>query len=723
MSARDEQAIARAFRELRALIDKHEAALTPAESPKVEEVEPDLLAEGFVIWSGEHGAYWREGGHGYTTAFLGAGVYSREEAERRIGGSGPEKRIEIRPISRDLGAMNLRGSVAELLLQRAIRAAPAPPGTAAPVRTEEEKRSGEFFDVVFDDGPGPEGGRFVEVEDPEGRSTTVGEWVKRADGYWALRIPRPFLPWRGSAKLVPVAWRWRFKSVGGPEPWNTGNEQPCFDYPELWETEPLYATPTPAAAPETAETQGGEGEPCATCGHDRSIHHPSGDCHYNRLVSPALELPTCDCDEFVTPSPSTGADEGERIEGFTHGGTRTTYTDQHGQYVSYMVMTRRMPGYEQPCTLLIHAPPREPVGLLSMLPCCPHEGRHHDVSGRCQVPGCRCAGWYAGIGREPVETAEREPRTAEGGEDTASDNRGPVVSGVGQEDRSAPGVCKNCGHPRGSHAGDTTCLERVAGPGYKGTGFCPCIEYVPAAPAPTSASGEEHRLAGGPLVDVEAAKYWRAANATPSPSQPAGTTEGSGVAVDVLEEIERRLKRLRRTGASWAEIQGLVTDAVAEARKIRAQRDELLGRVDFLEGEIRALEDGTGLPNVIAQTEARVWAEVEGRVAAGEREAFEAGFSDGRTLENWMVYRQHEGNGMSANDGGQAFPSVGEGFGNPQYSAPGMTLRDYFAGQVIVALLLAPHQMGDEARQNEQKAAAWAHNQADAMLAAREPQP
>lgn len=34
-------------------------------------------------------------------------------------------------------------------------------------------------------------------------------------------------------------------------------------------------------------------------------------------------------------------------------------------------------------------------------------------------------------------------------------------------------------------------------------------------------------------------------------------------------------------------------------------------------------------------------------------------------------------------DGGPAFASVGEGFGNPNYSTPGMTLLDYFAGQVV----------------------------------------
>ena len=44
------------------------------------------------------------------------------------------------------------------------------------------------IDVVFDGPPGPEPGRFVEVEDESGRSIDVGEWVERADGYWGLRF-------------------------------------------------------------------------------------------------------------------------------------------------------------------------------------------------------------------------------------------------------------------------------------------------------------------------------------------------------------------------------------------------------------------------------------------------------------------------------------------------------------------------------------------------------
>ena len=42
--------------------------------------------------------------------------------------------------------------------------------------------------VVFDGPPGPESGRFVEVETEGGKSIRAGEWIERPDGYWALRI-------------------------------------------------------------------------------------------------------------------------------------------------------------------------------------------------------------------------------------------------------------------------------------------------------------------------------------------------------------------------------------------------------------------------------------------------------------------------------------------------------------------------------------------------------
>lgn len=45
------------------------------------------------------------------------------------------------------------------------------------------------FDIVFDGPPGPDGGRFIECERvSDGTSLSVGEWIERADGTWALRV-------------------------------------------------------------------------------------------------------------------------------------------------------------------------------------------------------------------------------------------------------------------------------------------------------------------------------------------------------------------------------------------------------------------------------------------------------------------------------------------------------------------------------------------------------
>jgi len=46
----------------------------------------------------------------------------------------------------------------------------------------------DYVDVVFDGPPGPVAGRFVEVENMNGASCHIGEWVHREDGYWVLRI-------------------------------------------------------------------------------------------------------------------------------------------------------------------------------------------------------------------------------------------------------------------------------------------------------------------------------------------------------------------------------------------------------------------------------------------------------------------------------------------------------------------------------------------------------
>jgi hypothetical protein len=51
--------------------------------------------------------------------------------------------------------------------------------------------TGKYVDIVFDKLPGPDGCRFIEVEDSDGRGISLGEWVERPDGLAALRIPDP----------------------------------------------------------------------------------------------------------------------------------------------------------------------------------------------------------------------------------------------------------------------------------------------------------------------------------------------------------------------------------------------------------------------------------------------------------------------------------------------------------------------------------------------------
>ena len=48
---------------------------------------------------------------------------------------------------------------------------------------------GPYIDIICDGPPSHQSGRFVEVENSAGQSISVGQWVERTDGYWALRIP------------------------------------------------------------------------------------------------------------------------------------------------------------------------------------------------------------------------------------------------------------------------------------------------------------------------------------------------------------------------------------------------------------------------------------------------------------------------------------------------------------------------------------------------------
>jgi hypothetical protein len=55
----------------------------------------------------------------------------------------------------------------------------------------DEREELSVYDIVLSGPPGLEGGRFIEVEDGHGRSISAGEWIKRDDGLWMLRLPAP----------------------------------------------------------------------------------------------------------------------------------------------------------------------------------------------------------------------------------------------------------------------------------------------------------------------------------------------------------------------------------------------------------------------------------------------------------------------------------------------------------------------------------------------------
>lgn len=84
---------------------------------------------------------------------------------------------------------------------------------------------------------------------------------------------------------------------------------------------------------------------------------------------------------------------------------------------------------------------------------------------------------------------------------------------------------------------------------------------------------------------------------------------------------------------------------------------------------------------------------------------------------------------MSATDGGPAFPCSNEQFtyGNPATgdAFPGMSLRDWFAGQVVQAYMAwqlnLPCEPGDTKEIAAARYASTAYCIADAMLKARQP--
>jgi predicted HAD superfamily Cof-like phosphohydrolase len=68
----------------------------------------------------------------------------------------------------------------------------------------------KYIDIVFDGPPAPQRPGFIEVENDVGKSISVGHWVERKDGSWALRL--------GSDNGDVLAFQQKFDVPMAPSP-------------------------------------------------------------------------------------------------------------------------------------------------------------------------------------------------------------------------------------------------------------------------------------------------------------------------------------------------------------------------------------------------------------------------------------------------------------------------------------------------------------------------
>lgn len=102
----------------------------------------DGIEKPALIWSGEHHAWWRPDGAGYTNDIRAAGVYDHADAIARTSHCGPEKKIEINRIFslESLLCAHQGGTVGSMIAQ-SLHAKQVlsllPPSAATPPQTQE----------------------------------------------------------------------------------------------------------------------------------------------------------------------------------------------------------------------------------------------------------------------------------------------------------------------------------------------------------------------------------------------------------------------------------------------------------------------------------------------------------------------------------------------------------------------------------------------------------
>ncbi len=112
------------------------------------------------------------------------GLVDRLEAEDPLGLGSPDGfKAKLRDLL-NCASMENGSDTPDFILARYLAECLEVFDRAVSARTAELKS----VDIVFDGPPGPEGPRFIEVENMEGKSIRVGGWVERDDGHWALRL-------------------------------------------------------------------------------------------------------------------------------------------------------------------------------------------------------------------------------------------------------------------------------------------------------------------------------------------------------------------------------------------------------------------------------------------------------------------------------------------------------------------------------------------------------
>jgi hypothetical protein len=184
---------------LNGVIERLKRSVSVIETRRVNDTKPWLSGPGGADSSFTAARMWRNRAHEAESAALAAKntADTLVEQYRKLKESpGDPLRREVSRLRARLSAVqpmlaiirraNGSGGVLHEMVGELFEAFDAATAKTAHLGPDPEQE----IRIVFDGPPSHESGRFVEVETPDGKSISVGEWVERDDhpGWWDLRI-------------------------------------------------------------------------------------------------------------------------------------------------------------------------------------------------------------------------------------------------------------------------------------------------------------------------------------------------------------------------------------------------------------------------------------------------------------------------------------------------------------------------------------------------------